>query len=544
MRAPGLALLCALLSLVSSGCASVQAQRAQAQQRDALLETARYVYPRPPAQVWPAVEAYFRERGFALDVQHGDKPEVMALRTDFKEATLGEGFSARVRYYAQVQPDLRGGTHLRVFRHTVLGPQVWAVVPTSQQLVSEEEGAGEDAEPATPPPPHPLDPSDKRFEQNFFRDLSVEQALRARLQGGPAALALTGGLPSAGPIAAQAAVALGSSLPPVPVPEDVRETRCGPAIPGLDEGFDRALAPGGFLVLGEVHGTQEVPRFVGQAVCHAAHLGAPVVLALELPVREQRALDRYLQSDGDEEDVEALTAGPFWHRPEQDGRSSRALVELIERARTLGRQGLRVAVLSFDVEGLQGSAHDAAMAQRLLAARKQQPRASFIVLTGNVHASNERGVPWDRDFVPMGWHLSRAGVPFHSYDVLYRHGSAWDCRLGPRAALACGAHPTQGGTRTSSEGGVVHTVKLDAGQDSRPGVHEDGERQVLTSAAGPGVRLQERYQRALQRYGPERFFVLPMAPDRYPRGFDGYFYVGQVHAAPPAAGKVAATAAP
>ena len=282
MRAPGLALLCAVVSLASSGCASVQAQRAQAQQRSALLETAEHVYRRPPEQVWPAVEAYFRERGFALEVQRGAGAEVLALRTDFQEATLGEGFRARVRYYAQVQPEPPGGARVRVFRHTVLDVQTWAALPTSQQLVSEEEGAGADSAPLAEAPPRPLEPSDKRFGKNFFRDLSVEQALRARLEGGPA-------------IAAQAAVALASAIgpAPAPVPEDVRETRCGPAIPGLDEGFERALAPGGFLVLGELHGTQEVPRFVGQTLCHAAHAGAPVVLALELPAREQRALDRY-----------------------------------------------------------------------------------------------------------------------------------------------------------------------------------------------------------------------------------------------------------
>ena len=50
------------------------------------------------------------------------------------------------------------------------------------------------------------------------------------------------------------------------------------------------------------------------------------------------------------------------------------------------------AMLAFDVEGLQESAHDQAMAEVLLAHRKQAPGTNLVVLTGNVHASTKQGV--------------------------------------------------------------------------------------------------------------------------------------------------------
>jgi hypothetical protein len=89
---------------------------------------------------------------------------------------------------------------------------------------------------------------------------------------------------------------------------------CGTPI----EGLDPLIAPGKTLVLGEIHGTREVPAFVASAVCQAVYTG-PVVLGLEMPAQPQ--FDAYLASDGGPQAQQALLAAPFWTAAFQDGRA-------------------------------------------------------------------------------------------------------------------------------------------------------------------------------------------------------------------------------
>ncbi|WNG36628.1 hypothetical protein F0U61_25340 [Archangium violaceum] len=51
-------------------------------------------------------------------------------------------------------------------------------------------------------------------------------------------------------------------------PEDVVK-RCGASIVGMDE----VLTAGGVLLLGELHGTREIPTFVGTLSCHERNSG-------------------------------------------------------------------------------------------------------------------------------------------------------------------------------------------------------------------------------------------------------------------------------
>src|SRR4051812_13115641 len=68
---------------------------------------------------------------------------------------------------------------------------------------------------------------------------------------------------------------------------------CAAPIPGLAPHLEQ----GHIVWFGEMHGTEESPRFVGDAVCEAAHLGR-VQLGLEVWETEQGRLDRYVRSAG------------------------------------------------------------------------------------------------------------------------------------------------------------------------------------------------------------------------------------------------------
>lgn len=61
------------------------------------------------------------------------------------------------------------------------------------------------------------------------------------------------------------------------------------------------------VLLGESHGTRETPDLV-QALAAAESVERPVLLALEIPHGEQRALDAYMRSDGAAVAREALRA--------------------------------------------------------------------------------------------------------------------------------------------------------------------------------------------------------------------------------------------
>ncbi|WNG47056.1 hypothetical protein F0U60_25215 [Archangium minus] len=267
-------------------------------------------------------------------------------------------------------------------------------------------------------------------------------------------------------------------------PEDVVK-RCGAPIAGMDE----VLTPGGILLLGELHGTREIPAFVGTLSCHVASAGVPVVVGLELPREEQRALRRYLKSRGDKQARASLTEGGFWRRPYQDGRSSEALVALVERLRVLRAQGLSMSVFTFDAPG-QGSQRAAAMAHRVLEVRKTAPRSTFLLLGGNVNTRTARGTEWDETFTPMGWHLVRAKQPVRALDVRYSRGTAWTCNLvtGENQKLDCGATP----------------------------------------ATPPAARSRDK---SIFR-GPRAFVEL--TPEYTHEGYDGVFYVGPLTASPPA----------
>ncbi|MEZ5407717.1 MAG: hypothetical protein R2761_06815 [Acidimicrobiales bacterium] len=170
---------------------------------------------------------------------------------------------------------------------------------------------------------------------------------------------------------------------------------------------DRLLAelatPGAVVLIGELHGTNEFPRLVGRLVEVAAGQGLAVLVGLEVPRSEQPAIDAFLAGDGRPDDVEALTASPFWRREPKydDGRAGLGLIELFTTARAAAAAAA-VQVFGFDqpwaVEGTVASPEQAAiwsmprdefMAQTAAAAieawHASQAAPFTVLLAGNMH---------------------------------------------------------------------------------------------------------------------------------------------------------------
>ena len=202
------------------------------------------------------------------------------------------------------------------------------------------------------------------------------------------------------------------------------------------------LQSGSVILFGETHGSQELPAFFGEAVCAAAASGLALEVGLEQPSSAQADLDRYLASAGEEAALAPVLAGPHWHRDYQDGRSSRAQVDLLERLRALRERGLPIHVFLFDPwPDDKTSDRDGEMARRIAAHARAQSKSVTFVLVGEVHAWTALGSPWDPTFHPMGWSILQDGLRVTSLGRATPAGTVWIC-TGPNAS-DCGERDTR-----------------------------------------------------------------------------------------------------
>ena len=188
------------------------------------------------------------------------------------------------------------------------------------------------------------------------------------------------------------------------------------------------LEPGAVILFGETHGSQELPAFFGEAVCAAAARGLPIEVGLEQSSAGQAAIDSFLASAGGDAALAPVLAAPHWHREYQDGRSSRAQIELLERLRGLRAQRLEVSVFLFDPWPEETkSPREEEMARRIAEHARAHPRAITLILVGEVHAWTAIGTPWDPAFHPMGWLLAQDGLRVMSLGRATPAGRVWVC---------------------------------------------------------------------------------------------------------------------
>jgi hypothetical protein len=206
------------------------------------------------------------------------------------------------------------------------------------------------------------------------------------------------------------------------------------------EGLAPLLQPGTILLLGEIHGSRESPAFVANASCLAARAGVKVTIGLEIPDAEAPRVAAYVASPGAAADRAALLAGDFWHRPGQDGRSSRAMLDLIESLRTMARQGYPVRLRLLDHDIQDRDRRDRFMADQVREAAEASPGDLLLVLTGNLHTRTKDGIPGDAQRPNMGAFLVKSlpNRKIVALDVSYAGGEVWSCVPDMEH---CGIHP-------------------------------------------------------------------------------------------------------
>ena len=192
-----------------------------------------------------------------------------------------------------------------------------------------------------------------------------------------------------------------------------------------------------FVVVGEIHGTNETPAAFAQLVCAAAERGA-VTVALELPTDIQPDLDAFLEATDDASAAALLQSALVGSMETADGRTSVAMFEMMQAIWRLKADGVDVTIRAFQPSMKRPATFDQNyyeldMAVELTRAAAERPESRVLVLVGNIHASKTRFDEFD--LMPAAAHLPRKDTI--TLNVAQQGGQAWNCQ-----AEGCGPHRT------------------------------------------------------------------------------------------------------
>lgn len=238
------------------------------------------------------------------------------------------------------------------------------------------------------------------------------------------------------------------------------------AIPG----FEHVLADDGlrWIVIGEVHGSNEVPALFADAVCLASR-SRPVIVGLEQPSTDQPAIDAFMASDGGEEARRAFFQASLWNNRFKDGRSSEAYFRLFETLRQMRAEGRIAGVTAFvpvRIGDEPPGAYERDMAELLKNAAR--PGSVVLALVGNVHSMRVE-VPRPDPYLAMAGHLPASQTA--TFNTLGEGGDTWSCirRAGAPAEgaggggadpIECGPHSN--GRPLGRERGIEMNANADA----------------------------------------------------------------------------------
>lgn len=214
-----------------------------------------------------------------------------------------------------------------------------------------------------------------------------------------------------------------------------------------------------WIVIGEIHGSNEVPEAFANAVCLTAESN-PVVVAVEQPASDQLAIDDFMQSDGGLYAQRAFLKAQMWNSDMKDGRSSEAYFRLFESLRKMRAARLIEKVVAFEPSTFttlpSPPEYEQAMADILIA--EARPNTIVIALVGNLHAMRTE-VPWQPTYIPMAGRLPREDA--FTLNTSASGGAAWNCQ----GADKCGPHSLP----ATVPGTEVVGVELNAGEGAYSG---------------------------------------------------------------------------
>jgi erythromycin esterase-like protein len=240
------------------------------------------------------------------------------------------------------------------------------------------------------------------------------------------------------------------------------------------------------ILVGETHGTEQAPAFVARLVCGLLAQHRPVILALERDEAEQVATERFLASPGAAADVGALLGQAEWNMAMQDGRSSQAMLRLLDHLRKWRQAGQRVELLMmrkpqrFDVPDTAASAPkmdpkalqaklDLDMADSVSAALHRHPGHVAVVFAGTFHTAVGSKVHQDIIGAPSMGDVLAARTPVHVIGLGSAGGESWACLQ----ASGCGPTAQRAGNFDLPDARVDTHIDLGPITASSPAVRVD-----------------------------------------------------------------------
>lgn len=196
-------------------------------------------------------------------------------------------------------------------------------------------------------------------------------------------------------------------------------------------GADALLArPERILVVGDNHGTVEIPAAFLGIVCEAARQG-PVTVALEMPETERVLFRNAMAAPTEAAARNTLLYGAFGNPRSTDGRNSQAMLEMMLGFWRLKAAGHDIAIHPFMAEESRIQGRDQAwweleMAYGISRALVSRPDARVLVFVGDLHARKIGYSFWPDVGVPAAGHLHAADT--FTLHIAQQGGGAWQCQ--------------------------------------------------------------------------------------------------------------------
>ncbi len=206
----------------------------------------------------------------------------------------------------------------------------------------------------------------------------------------------------------------------------IKHAKCAP-LKGADLVVQRTEK---FVLMGELHGTAEIPALFFDLVCHAAQSGS-VEIGLEIQDIYSPAFEAYLRASDGAAAKTAFLQSEHWTYG-IDGRGSVAMLKLIDDLIVLKKSGFPIDIFVFSPTPPRNHSitdREKMMAVNWMSRMKSRPNARMFALVGNYHSSKFAF----RGGEPAALHLPPSDtLTLEPQEV---GGESWNC-----IAKGCGAN--------------------------------------------------------------------------------------------------------
>lgn len=238
---------------------------------------------------------------------------------------------------------------------------------------------------------------------------------------------------------------------------------------------------GNYIVIGEFHGTIEVPVLINYLLCKYILFDKSVLFIIEFPDDMNKDIVYFINGKTTEDNFFSLN---FWSVI-SDGRSGEATANLFRNIRRLKAAGQKIDVRAISVplnSPQPEESRDRFMARKFSEFVHDSHAEAVVALVGRLHARKaDVPLPDGRTLTPMAAALPSFGIDlrrFKSLKVEFTGGDSWSCG-NVDGKVECGIFPLPDN----------ENAKIGLKLYEEPGRYFDGE--IVLGRAHPSLPLQK-----------------------------------------------------